>query len=155
MLVVFEAAGLAESHLGWLQGNFFGGEPGPTEDDVCEGAQGPLEHSHFFTDDGTFGSHDEHGEEVDHGDYVVVDEDTLAFPSHASEFGYDGDLIVDYQIDGDIVTFDVALPESCADAVNGQVAVPGCGREWSPFLGVVQAFLFGVDRSVAWASFMR
>jgi hypothetical protein len=68
MLVVFDAAGLAESHLGWLQGNFFGGGPGPIEGDVCEGAQGPLEHSHFFTDDGAFGSHDEHGDEVDHGD---------------------------------------------------------------------------------------
>jgi hypothetical protein len=79
---------------------------------VCAGAQGPLEHSHFFTDDNAFGSHDEHGEEVDHGDYELVDEGTLAFPSHASEFGYDGDLVVDYEIDGDIVTFDVALPES-------------------------------------------
>jgi Tol biopolymer transport system component len=74
-----------------------------------------LEHSHFFTDDGAFGSHDEHGEQVDHGDYVAVDRDTLAFPSHASEFGYDGDLVVDYGIDGDIATFDVTLPESCAD----------------------------------------
>jgi hypothetical protein len=39
--------------------------------------------------------------------------------------------------------------------VNGQVAVSGCGQEKSPFLGVVQAFLFGFDRSVARASFMR
>jgi Tol biopolymer transport system component len=116
MLAAFDAAGLTESHLGWLQGNFFGGESGPTEGDVCAGAQGPLEHSHFFTVDGAFGSHDEHGEEVDHGDYVVVDEDTLAFPSHASEFGFDGDLVVGYEIDGDIVSFDVLLPESCADS---------------------------------------
>ena len=115
MLAAFEAAGLAQSHRGWLQGNFFGGEPGPTEGDVCAGAQGPLEHSHFFTDDGAFGSHDEHGEQVDGGDYVVVDEDTLAFPSHASEFGYDGDLVVGYRIDGDIAMFDVTLPESCAE----------------------------------------
>jgi Tol biopolymer transport system component len=122
MLVVFDAAGLAESHLGWLQGNFFGGGPGPTEGDVCEGAQGPLEHSHFFTDDGAFGSHDEHGDEVDHGDYEVVDEGTLAFPSHASEFGYDGDLVVDYQIDADIVTFDVVLPEACDDTCKDAYA---------------------------------
>jgi Tol biopolymer transport system component len=122
MLVAFDAAGLTESHRGWLQGNFFGGEPGPTEGDVCEGAQGPLEHSHFFTDDGAFGSHDEHGEEVDHGDYELVDEDTLAFPSHASEFGYDGDLVVDYQIDGDIVTFDVVLPEACEETCKDAYA---------------------------------
>jgi dipeptidyl aminopeptidase/acylaminoacyl peptidase len=116
MLAAFEAAGLAESHVGWLQGNFFGGEPGPTEGDVCAGAQGPLEHSHFFTDEGAFGSLDESGEQVDDGDYVVVDEDTLAFPSHATEFGFDGDLVVDYEIDAGTVTFDVALPEPCVEA---------------------------------------
>ena len=40
-------------------------------------------------------------------------------------------------------------------AVNGQVAVPGVGREKSPFLGVVQALWVGVGRGVARASFMR
>jgi hypothetical protein len=115
MLAAFEKAGLAESHRDWLQGNFFGGDPGPTEGDVCKGARGPLEHDHFFTAAGAFGSHDENGEEVDNGDFVVVDEDTVSFPSHAAEFGYDGDLVVDYAISGDVVTFDVALPESCAD----------------------------------------
>jgi hypothetical protein len=115
MLAAFEKAGLAESHRDWLQGNFFGGDPGPTKGDVCKGARGPLEHDHFFTAAGAFGSHDENGEEVDNGDFVVVDEDTVSFPSHAAEFGYDGDLVVDYAISGDVVTFDVALPESCAD----------------------------------------
>ena len=81
-----------------------------------------MEHSHFFTDDGAFGSHDEHGDEVDHGDYELVDEDTLAFPSHASEFGYDGDLVVDFQIEGDIVTFDVVLPEPCEDTCTDAYA---------------------------------
>jgi hypothetical protein len=112
MLAAFKAAGLAESHVGWLQGNFFGGEPGPTGEDPCAGAAGPLEHSHWFID-GDFGSHDENGEQVDSGDYVEVDADTLAFPSHASEFGYDGDLVVDYVIEDDLVTLDVVLPESC------------------------------------------
>ena len=119
---MFDAAGLAESHLGWLQGNFFGGGPGPTEGDVCAGAQGPLEHSHFFTDDGAFGSHDEHGEQVDDGDYEQVDEDTLGFPSHASEFGYDGELTVDYEITDDVVTFDVVLPDECEDTCKDAYA---------------------------------
>jgi hypothetical protein len=44
MLAAFQQARLAESHIEWLQGNFFGGEPGPTEGDLCEGALGPLEH---------------------------------------------------------------------------------------------------------------
>jgi hypothetical protein len=115
MLAAFEDAGLAESHREWLQGNFFGGELGPTEGDPCTGAEGPLEHDHFFTAAGEFGSHDESGEEVDGGDFQVVDNDTVSFPSHAAEFGYDGDLVVDYAVRGDVMTFDVALPEQCVD----------------------------------------
>jgi len=113
MLAAFQAAGLAESHRDWLQGNFYAGGPGPTTGDPCAEALGPLEHDHYFTDDGAFGSHDENGEEVDGGDFEVVDDDTVAFPSHATEFGYDGDLVVDYSIDGDVATFDVSPPSSC------------------------------------------
>ena len=115
MLAAFEEAGLAESHVEWLQGNFFGGEPGPTEGDLCAGANGALEHDHFFTEDDILGSHDENGEEVDHGDYEAVDDDTAGFPSHAAEFGYDGELFVDFSVEGDVVTFNVVLPESCVD----------------------------------------
>jgi hypothetical protein len=115
LLAAFEKAGLAESHRDWLQGNFYGGDPGPTDGDVCKGARGPLEHDHFFTVAGAFGSHDENGEEVDSGDYAVVDENTVSFPSHAAEFGYDGDLVVGYAVSGDVATFDVDLPESCSD----------------------------------------
>jgi hypothetical protein len=114
MVAAFQAAGLAESHIEWLQGNFYGGEPGPTTGDPCAGARGPVEHDHFFTNAGAFGSHDEHGEQVDGGDFEVVDEDTVSFPSHATEFGYDDDLVVDYSIDGDVVAFDVALPTQCS-----------------------------------------
>jgi hypothetical protein len=49
----------------------------------------------------------------------LVDENTVSFPSHAVEFGYDGDLVVDYAVSGDVATFDVDLPESsdkCAHA---------------------------------------
>lgn len=115
MLAVFEAVGLAESHREWLAGQFFGGEPPPETGPVCEGAFGPLEHSHFFTATGGFGSHDEHGQQVDGGDFAVVDVDTLSFPSHASEFGYDGEVLVDYVIEDDVVTFDVILPDGCTD----------------------------------------
>ena len=51
-----------------LQGNFFDGQAGPTADDPCEGARRPLQHDHFFTATGAFGSHDEHGGEVNSGD---------------------------------------------------------------------------------------
>ncbi len=114
MLAAFVAAGLAESHVESITGNFFGGEAAPTGGAVCKGARGPLEHSHFFTAGGAFGSHDETGKQVDQGDFAVVDHDTVAFPSHASEFGYVGDLVVDYTVNGDVVTFEVAMPDHCA-----------------------------------------
>jgi hypothetical protein len=113
MLAAFENAGLAESQRQWLQGNFFGGSAGPTTGDLCAGAAGPLEHSHFFTAGGGFGSRDEKNAQVDSGDYVVVDENTLSFPSHAQELGYSGDVLVDYKITEPTVTFDVVLPDEC------------------------------------------
>lgn len=122
LLAAFKAAGLAESHADWITGNFFGGSPAPTGGDVCGGAQGPLEHSHFFTASGEFGSHDQNGEQVDDGDYLAVDADTLSFPSHASEFGYAGDLDVDYAIEDGVATFDVALPEPCEDSCRDAYA---------------------------------
>lgn len=63
-----------------------------------------------------FGSHDENGDEVDLGDLAVVDGDTVSFPSHATEFGYDDELVVDYAISGDVATFTVALPPDCTDS---------------------------------------
>jgi hypothetical protein len=116
MLAAFEQATLAESHRGWLQGNFFGGDEGPQSGDPCAGAAGPLEHSHLFTSSGRFGSGDENGAEVDFGDFVIVDADTLSFPSHASEFGYDGEILVDYVVDDDSADFTVAPPEPCTGA---------------------------------------
>jgi hypothetical protein len=117
VVAAFTSAGLATSHTAWAQGNFFGGAGTPPAERPCEGALGPLEHDHFFLgngiDDGTFGSHDQAGQQVDDGDFTVVDGDTLAFPSHAREFGYTGDLVVDYAIEGDTAHFDVKLPASC------------------------------------------
>ena len=91
-------------------------EAGAEEGDLCAGAEGPMEHDHFFTTDGAFGSHDQNGEEVDGGDFELVDRDTVSFPSHAEEFGYDGVLVVDYTVSGDVVTFEVALPDPCVDS---------------------------------------
>jgi hypothetical protein len=116
MRAAFEEAGLAESQRLWLQGNFYGGERGPKKGDPCVGAEGPLEHDHVFRTDGVFGSHDQNGEDVDSGDFELVDGNTVSFPSHAEEFGYDGDLVVDYTVSGDSVTFVVALPDPCVDA---------------------------------------
>ena len=109
----FEAAGLAVSHRGWLQGNFYGGAEGPSTGDVCAGAEGPLEHSHYFTETGEFGSHDQNGQDVDSGDYTLVDSDTLSFPSHSTEFGFSREIHVDFAIDDGVATFHVNIPGSC------------------------------------------
>jgi hypothetical protein len=115
-LAAFAEAGLAESHLGWVTGNWFpeGAEPDPA--DPCNGSRPAEEHSHFFTDAGEFGSYDADGEQVDNGDYELVDDGTLSFPSHAAEFGFDGDVLVDFAVDGDSATFEVQMPSGCADA---------------------------------------
>ena len=47
---------------------------------------------------------------------------TLVFPSHASEFGYDGELTVDYEITDDVVTFDVVLPAGCEETCKDAYA---------------------------------
>ncbi len=116
LVPAFEAAGLAQSHTGWLQGNFYGGGEGPTTGDLCAGADGPLEHSHWFTETGEFGSHDQAGEQVDNGDYTLFDVDTLSFPSHSAEFGFGGNILVDFTVDAGVATFEVIIPETCDPA---------------------------------------
>ena len=56
------------------------------------------------------------GEQVDNGDYAVVDAGTLSFASHAAEFGYDGDILVNYTVSGDTAEFEVQVPSECDDA---------------------------------------
>ena len=115
-LAAFEQAGLAQTHVMWIAGNWVGEEASPAPGMECDGARAAEEHSHFFTADGRFGSRDAQGQQVDDGDYVLVDPDTLSFPSHAQEFGYAGDVLVDYKIAGDSATFHVQLPDACEAA---------------------------------------
>ncbi len=135
-LAAFEAAGLAVSHgRDWVRDNWVdSGAAGGTKD-LCAGARPREAHTHEFTADGQFGSLDANGNRVDDGDYVIVDGDTVAFPSHASDFGYDGDLTVDYSVKGDAATFAVTLPKDCAgpcrDAYAWALAAFFDGREWS------------------------
>jgi hypothetical protein len=115
MLAAFEAAGLIPEQAIWIIGNWVG-DPADVEadlEDLCADAQPAEEHSHFFTEDGQFGSYDANGEQVDSGDYAAVDMDTLSFGSHSAEFGYDGDILVNYAVSGDSATFEVQLPSEC------------------------------------------
>ena len=120
MLAAFEEAGLAESQSDWIVGNWVG-DPAEVEVDpvnLCADARPAEEHSHFFTVDGQFGSYDAGGEQVDNGDYAVLDVGTLSFASHSAEFGYDGDILVDYTVNGDSAEFEVLLPLECDDACS-------------------------------------
>lgn len=118
MLAAFEQADFVESQVNWVIENWVGDpeEAGVDPDDICATARPAEEHSHFFTTEGRFGSLDAGGQQVDDGDYVVVDEDTVSFPSHAQEFGYDGEILVDYAVTGDSAIFEVQIPADCAAA---------------------------------------
>jgi hypothetical protein len=112
-LAAFVRAGLADQVPAWVIGNFVGEGASAVPGKECANARPAVPHSHFFTADGRFGSRDENGQDVDEGGYKVVDADTLSFASHAQEFGYSGDILVDYSIKGDEVTFSVTLPTPC------------------------------------------
>ena len=91
----------------------------------CEGAV-PREHSHFFTDDGQFGSLDWNGDAVDDGTYEVVDENTFVI---SKEFP---DVTFDYAIDDDTITFEPEIPGCSPDCFEAawSVSVAYPGEEW-------------------------
>lgn len=66
---------------------------------------------------------------------MIVDSDTLAFPSHAHEFGYAGDLLVDFMVQGDHATFAVHMPSNCmaacADAYGWAISAFFGPEVWS------------------------
>ena len=89
-------------------------------EDPCDGAV-PRMHSHFFTEDGAFGSRDWNGEVVDDGRYRVEGNKLVI----SKEFP---DVTFRYRIDGDTVSFDPEIPDSCATfrcAWSVSMAYPG------------------------------
>jgi hypothetical protein len=113
-LAAFEATGLAKAAgFEWVTANWVPGAS-PRSSGFCDGAIPPTTHSHFFTKDGGFGSRDANGEQVDDGDYAVSSPGVLDFTSHASDFGYTGQIVVRYTITGGQATFDVQVPSGCA-----------------------------------------
>jgi hypothetical protein len=112
-----------------------GGLPGVTSpsdikdpDHPCRGAV-PLKHTHFFTVDGTFGSRDAEGDQVDDGTYKVIDEDTIVI---SKEFG---DVTFNYRIKshGDTLLLDPVLPKCSKTgcfAAQWAVAVAYPGLAW-------------------------
>jgi hypothetical protein len=107
----FRQAGLQKLAPEWLAGGgYFKRAAEIDEQNPCRGAT-EVEHSHFFTKDGRFGSNDQNGEQVDDGDYNAVNDTTLAFPSHEKEFGRE--ITVRYRIEGDTLNFAVVVPDPC------------------------------------------
>jgi hypothetical protein len=107
----FAEAGLEDLAPEWLVGGgYFQRRRDIDDARPCRGAT-EVEHSHFFTEDGRFGSYDQNGDEVDHGDYTILDDTTLTFPTHAKEFS--GDITVRYRVQEDTLDFEVVAPDPC------------------------------------------
>jgi hypothetical protein len=92
----------------------------------CRGSV-PRTHSHFFTDDGSFGSLDFDGEQVDDGTYEITGPDTFAVSKEFPE-----PVTFHYEIVGDRITFDPVIPDcipKCFEAA-WSVVVAYPGKEW-------------------------
>ena len=120
-------AGLDRWVLEGVAGNgFVPGVRSPDEiadpENPCAGAV-PRVHSHFFTEDGAFGSLDWNGEPVDDGTYEILDEGTFVV---SKEFP---DVTFGYTIDGETISFEPEIPEcspACFEAAwSVSVAYPG------------------------------
>jgi hypothetical protein len=107
LVEAFEQAGLAELAPAFV-GDFFP-DSNPEElaqkDDLCEGADS-IVHSHFFTDDGEFGSLTEELEQVDDGSYEITDEGTFVI---SKEFP---DVTFHYEIERDSLMLTPVLSDA-------------------------------------------
>lgn len=99
--------GLADPSNGWLPGGKIADPTHP-----CQGAV-PREHSHFWTEFGTFGSYDWRGNQVDEGTYEIIDDDTLVMP-YGFEQGPPIQVEFDFKIDADTLSLDPVIPSDCS-----------------------------------------
>jgi hypothetical protein len=109
-----QAAGLAAVTDQWLvEAGHFASTDEIDPADPCRGAA-TVEQSHFFTDDGEFGSTDATGRQVDAGNYrVFAGITTVVFPSHSLAFGYR--IVIHYDVAGDEASFTVEIPDPCPE----------------------------------------
>jgi hypothetical protein len=112
---------------GWLPG-VHSPDQIKDKDHPCRGAV-PLTHSHFFTDDGKFGSRDDAGDQVDDGTYLAVDDNTIVI---SKEFG---DVTFHYRIssDGSTLLLDPVMPpcgKTGCFAAQWAVSVAYPGLPW-------------------------
>ena len=81
--------------------------------DFCKGAT-EVVHSHFFTANGGFGSHDEKGRQVDDGSYQIVDNRSIVFPPN--------DVTVHFSIEDEALMFEVVVPDPCLGSCRVETA---------------------------------
>jgi hypothetical protein len=104
----------------WLVGAGYFASPNQIDPAApCKHARN-VKHSHFFTAAGGFGSRDEKGNQVDDGDYKITAPHTLAFPSHARDFGYK--IKVRYRIKAGKLRFNVVVPHPCTGKCQNATA---------------------------------
>jgi hypothetical protein len=128
-------AGLEEVGLGAtapaIVGDFFPGvsvDELAAKEDLCSGAK-PQQHSHFFDAAGSFGSIDQHGQQVDDGKYAIQG-DELHIGDGAWTFTISGN-----QLKLDPVINDAQLQAALADPLEWStagwiVAVAYPGSTW-------------------------
>jgi len=102
-------AGLDDWVLEFVAGNgFIPGVRRPDQvrdpDDPCDGAV-PRIHSHFFMEDGMFGSLNWKGDQVDDGTYVITDDGTFIVSKESP------DVTFNYTIEDDTISFDPVIPD--------------------------------------------
>jgi len=108
MVAAFESVGMSLLAPTALAGNGFvtgTAQQIARKEDPCAAAK-PRLHSHFFTEDGRFGSLDWQGQQVDEGEYEILDASTLRIgpESRGMEF--------DYAIGGEVLTLEPVIPPS-------------------------------------------
>jgi hypothetical protein len=104
------------------------------KNDPCEGAKAPFVHSHFFDASGRFGSLDENENQVDEGQYEIIDSQTIRIGGEQGvKFNYDieGDtLMLSPVVTGPMVAEALANPLQVTDAGRA-IAVAYPGQTWN------------------------
>jgi hypothetical protein len=91
------------------------------KENICSGSV-PREHSHYFTESGTFGSLNWNGKDVGHTTYELVDERT---------FTLDGVVHIHFEIEGDTLRLEPELPVGCKSSQCARaIAVAYPGYRW-------------------------
>ncbi|HUR74776.1 MAG TPA: hypothetical protein VMZ00_10915 [Sporichthya sp.] len=124
LVTAFRSAGLGDAVLDSIAGD--GWIPGVTDAKQIKDPRHPCDgavsraHSHFFTEDGQFGSRDANGQQVDDGHYRLVGDSTVVIDKVTFHY-----VITDHNT----IAFTPVLPKcppACDDAAwSVSVAYPG------------------------------